>query len=849
MGLNRQCRFLGLASDFRYAVRALRKSPGFTGVAVLSLAFGIGANTAIFTVIDGALLKSLPVAEPQRLAMVTDPEKRGQGSRYCYRVYTEIRERNTVFSGLLARANWGHDYPIYVSVDGGPIEKTTLELNSGNFFNVLGVRAYIGRTFTPADDRIPGNPVAVLSYRYWSERFSADPRVIGRTILLRNHPFTIVGVTPPEFFGIEVGSSPAIRVPLTTATTLWPQPKNAKANENYLDDPALTMNHTDYLELVGRLRPGVSFEQAEAALQPLNRQIREEEAQSANWERTSMNRSDRDRFLHRKIAVSSAVRGFSWLRGSFLQPLLALMLLVGMVLLIACSTLANLLLARGVARRRELAVRLALGAGRIRLVRQMLIESLLLACVGGALALLVAWWGASTLIAAAPGGAPILPAAPDTRVLVFTFALSLLTAVLFGLAPAFQAVHTQVMDALKAQGAALAGHASHAAMRQGLIVIQVALSVLLLVGAGLFVRTLRSLKSVDTGLNLGRVIQLYIQPYPYSGTPGAESQEKRAQFYQQLFERIRSLPGVQSAAGSQALLLANDWYNWPITAPGRRTVRVSTNVVTSTFFATLGIPLLAGRTWSPPDDYRPVREAIVSESFARDMFGDASPIGQSLSTWTDLAYTIVGVVKDTAHPNNLREDHSRAVYLSPGGLRAGPLAVYVRTTGDAGQLIAAVRRESQSLNREAQISDAGTLERQVDTLLSNENLVARLSAIFGLLATLLAAIGLYGVIAFSVARRTREIGLRIALGAGRGQIHRLVFGEVLRLTGAGVALGVVAALAVTRLARNMLFGVAPHDPATLIAVVLLMAATALLAGYFPARRATQVDPMSALRCE
>lgn len=406
------------------------------------------------------------------------------------------------------------------------------------------------------------------------------------------------------------------------------------------------------------------------------------------------------------------------------------------------------------------------------------------------------------------------------------------------------------MDALKARSTALAGHASHAAIRKGLIVIQVALSVLLLVGAGLFARTLHSLKSQDTGLDLAHVIQLYVQPYPYSGNAGAESRERRSQYYQRLFERIRALPGVQSAAGSMALLLANDSYDWPITVPGRQTIRVSTNVVTSGFFETLGIPLVLGRTWSPRDDYKPVQEAIVSESFARQMFGDLSPIGYSLSTWTDSPYRIVGVVKDTKHPNNLREDHSRAVYLSPGGgLQPGPLAVYVRTVEDPGLLIAAVRREAQSLNQEAQVSETGSLEGHVDRLLSNERLVAELSSLLGLLAASLAVVGLYGVIAYSVARRTQEIGLRIALGAGRSQIHWLVLREVLTLVGAGAALGVVAALASTRLAQSLLFGVAPDDPATLTGVVLLIGSAALLAGYLPARRATRIDPMAALRCE
>jgi predicted permease len=608
------------------------------------------------------------------------------------------------------------------------------------------------------------------------------------------------------------------------------------------------MNHTNWLELVGRLSPGLSFQQAEASLQPLNQQIRRDDAQSASWARTSMNRAGRAEFLRGRIAVSPAARGFSSVRQTFAEPLVALMALVGLVLLIACSTLANLLLARGVARQRELAVRLALGAGRARLARHMLMEGFLLALAGGVLGVLAAWWGAGALVAAAPGGpfvSTILHVAPDARVLGFTLGLSLATGLLFGLAPVYQALQTQVMDALKQQGGALAGPSSQIALRKGLIAVQVALSVLLLAGAGLFVRTLGSLKSLDTGLDRTHVLQMFIAIHPYSF---ATADQKR-QDYQQLLSHIESLPGVRSAATSWTVLLADDKYNWPITVPGHETFRASADPVSSRFFETLNIPMVAGRVWSRDDDYRPVREAVVSESFARYVFGDASPIGHTLSTWTDRSFTIVGVVKDGRHHNNLRRDDSRAVYLSPGDFWDRGLEIYVRTAGDPGRLVAAVRSEAQSINHEAQVANVRTLEEQVDELLSNERLVAKLSSIFGILAALLAAIGLYGVIAFSVARRTREIGLRVALGAGRAHIQCLVLREVLTLIGAGVAIGLPASLALTRLAKKLLFGVAPNDPATLAGAALLMALISLAAGYLPARRATRVDPIIALRSE
>ncbi|HXA03225.1 MAG TPA: ABC transporter permease, partial [Bryobacteraceae bacterium] len=427
----------------------------------------------------------------------------------------------------------------------------------------------------------------------------------------------------------------------------------------------------------------------------------------------------------------------------------------------------------------------------------------------------------------------------------FTLALSLLTGFLFGLAPVFQASQTQVMDAMKGQGAALAGHASHIALRKGLIALQVALSVLLLSGAGLFVRTLRQLKSVDTGLDQTNVLQVHVAPYPYSQA----TEDQKRLYYQQLLDRIEALPGVKSAATSWFTLLSHWQFIWRIKVTGHERLRVTPNVVTSRFFATLHVPLVAGRLWSPQDDYRPVREAVVSESLAHRLFGDANPLGQTFTTWKDATFTIVGVVKDSKHPYDPRRDDSEAVYFAPWEFWDRDLEIYVRTAQDPRKVMAAVRREAQSLNREAQVSDLRTLEDQVDASLSHERLLAWLSTIFGILAALLAAIGLYGVIAYSVARRTREIGLRLALGAGRTQIQWLVMRETLVLIGVGAALGIPAALAATRLTQSLLFGIAPNDPATLAGAALFMGAIALVAGVLPAYRATHVDPVTALRCE
>jgi predicted permease len=482
----------------------------------------------------------------------------------------------------------------------------------------------------------------------------------------------------------------------------------------------------------------------------------------------------------------------------------------------------------------------------MRLARHMLIESFVLSFAGGALAVLVAWWGASVLIAALTWKSLVLPIGPDARVFGFTLGLSLATALLFSLAPVYQALQTRVMGALKQQGGALTGHGSQMVIRKGLIALQMALSVLLLAGAGLFVRTLSSLRGVDTGLDTTRVLQMVdVHFHPYSPQLGPQAYHD----YQRLIDRIESLPGVHSAAASWNPLLGDYSSNEFITVPGHQAFRVSINRVTSRFFETLGIPMLDGSVWSRQDDYLQVQDAVVSQSLARDLFGGASPIGRSLSTFTSGDYKIVGVVRDSNHYTNPREDDSRTAYLSPRGYWSPYLSICVRVAGDPARLVTAVRREAESIDPEVEIYHIRTLESQLDWLLWKERLVAWLSSSFGALAALLAAIGLYGVIAFSVAQRTPEIGLRMALGAGRRQIQLLVLRDVMVLIGAGAAMGIPAALALTRLAKSLLFGVAPNDPATLAGAGLLMGAVALLAGYLPVRRATKVDPMVALRCE
>lgn len=815
-----------LLADLRYTFRILRKSPGFTAVAVLSLGLGIGANTAIFTLIDNLMLKSLPVKDPQELVILGDPEAPDEGAQFSYPAYTELRDHNQVLTGLAA-----HMLRAMTAGETSVADWIVGEYVSGNYFSVLGVNASLGRTITPEDDVVPGNRVAVLSDGFWRRRYAADPGVLGRTILIYGQPFIIVGVTPPEFFGVEVGASPAVRLPLATSVGLG-EGNRSDAN-------------SEGLPLFGRLRPDVPRQQAEATLAVLFRQIRQQQGEALKWNSDQRRR----RFLERRLALAPGSAGFSWLRQQYRQPLLVLTGAVGLVLLIACANFASLLLARAAARRREIGLRLALGAGRRDLARQLLTESTVLALGGGIVAVFLAWWGSGAIVASIRmgGSVPAVPLriTPDLRVLGFTLALALLTGIVFGLAPVWQSAGTKLVEVLKDQGSSFAG--TRLSARRALIVAQVALSVVLLAGAGLLVRTFRNLVNQDFGMDREHVLQVQLWHRQISAYPEA----RWRQIFRNALERLEALPGVQSAAVSR-----NDMFfgGAPVEVKvegdqpdGGTQLSVRRQAVSSRYFETLGMTLLRGRTWTAHEDSEPPRYAVVNASFARRAFGGQDPIGRRirLALPPERELEIIGVVKDS----KLRDLRSEtpAVLFHPMVAWAQVLRLCVRTTADPNQMAAAVRRELYSVEPklgETMAYDLGGMGN-----IARDRISAWLAGIFGLLAALLTAIGLYGVIAYSVARRTREIGVRMALGAGRGHVLSLVLREVLVLVGIGVAVGVPAALALTRLARSMLYGVEPHDPMTLAGAVLLMAGFAALAGYLPARRAARVDPMVALRCE
>lgn len=838
-----------LAADLRYAMRALRKTPGFTLVVILSLALGIGANTAIFTLIQDVLLKWLPVKDPQQLVNISS-NRRSYPGMYCYDTYTRLRDRNTVFSGLMAR-NW---YEFYIDT-GGETEALNVELVSGNYFGVLGVSAYLGRTITPEDDQVRGaRPVAVLSYDFWLSRYGGDRGALGRTIRIQGHPFTIIGVTPPSFFGVNAGMSQSIRVPWAMATVLKP----ASGGWNPYDEVGTNFQHSEMYQLFGRLKAGVSIQQAQASLEPLFAGIRRDHADTLGLYGAHAEGAQGDRrgFLDRRIGLSLLGSGFAGLKVRFRQPLLVLMGLVGVLLLISCSTVANLVLARGYARQREIAIRLAIGAGRSRVMWQVLTESLLLAAVSGGLGLVLGWQGASALVAAMGHSASpeflrtviALDITPDRTILMFTLGVSLLTGLLSGLASSFQSSRTALMDAMKGAGAALSGGWSQLRLRKVLIIAQVALCLVLLTGAGLFVRTLQSLRGEGTGLDQAHLVQIELDPDPYKHLVS----EQKRQYYRELLEQIDNLPGVRSSARSMALLMTNEAYMWKASIEGREpraaeNLKVTWNVVTSRFFETAGIPLLAGRIWTPQDDDRPTRQAVVSQAFARYFFGEGSPIGHRLEWIGGRKYEIVGEVGNTRY-GNLHSDDPRCVYFSPGEFDSVN-QVLVRSAGDPARLVTAIERTAKGVNRDAYIHAAKTLDQQIDELLVQERLVAWLAGIFGLFAALLAACGLYGVIAYSVERRKREIGIRVSLGAERRHILWLVFREVLLLVGMGAALGIPSALALSGLVRNLLFGVTPMDVPSLVGAALLMFGVAVTACYLPARRASRVGPIAALRYE
>jgi len=840
-----------LLKDLRYGFRMLAKNPGFTTVVVLCLALGIGANTAIFALIDTLLLKQLPVENPASLVILTDPtstgvsigSQKGQRDFLSYPEYVYLRDHTQVFSSMFASESHLSQQNVSLNGTGSAIEQVQARLVSGEYFPTLGVHALLGRVFTTEDDRSSGaNPLAVISYNYWKRRFALDPSVIGKSLQLHATIFTIIGVTPQGFFGETVGESPDVWFPMTMQSKVMP-------GREWLVQSKSVMEKVMWLHVFGRLNPGVTIEKAQASVNLTFQQLLVSELGS------KMTETEQRDYLDQKIQISSGSRGVSVLRDAYQEPLLVLMSLVALVLLMACANVANLLLVRATARQKEIAVRLALGAGRRRLVHQLLTESVLLALLGGALGALLASWGDSVLpgLVAAGNNAFPLDLHPDVRILCFTLAISLLTGILFGLAPAWRATRLDLAPVLKDSTRGTSAGRSRLGLGKILVVSQVAMSLVMLIGAGLFVRSLRKLMSVDLGFNSDKLLLVRIDGVS-SGYKGAAL----VQLHHELLNRLQAIPGVRAVTLSEDGLFSHTDSGDPISIQGYvpkngQDMNARFDQVGPNYFATVGIPILMGRDISSSDSGGAPRVGLINQTMAQYYFGKENPIGRQITdTYPDniTSFEVVGVVADAKY-NSMREKPQRRFYVPAFNpiIPVGEAYYDIRTFANPASVAETVRREVATVDKTLNILKVNTMDDLVDDSLSRDRLIAQLSSFFGCLALVLASIGLYGVMAYSVARRTNEIGVRVALGAPRGNVVWLVLRETLWMVAIGIAIGLPAALAATRLISSRLYGLSATDPLTIIVAALAMLVVALLAGFIPARRASRVDPMVALRYE
>ncbi|HLW97506.1 MAG TPA: ABC transporter permease [Candidatus Acidoferrales bacterium] len=841
-----------LLQDLRYAMRMMRKNPGFSAIAVLTLALGIGANTALFSVINAILLRTLPVQDPQQLVVLTDPEASGQQSglqdgerrMLSYHEFEGLRDNNQIFSGIFAFSTSPFNAPVATSAaETG--SQTQVSLVSGAYFGVLGVEPQLGRTFsTEVDQGLGEHPQAVLSYAFWQRRMGQDANVAGKTIKIRQTTFDVIGVMPASFTGIVVGNAPDMWVPLTMQMAVTP-------GTDLLTQPPGRIRRFMFLHVVGRLKPGVNLAQANAATNITFKNLLEVDGSQI------ADASRRKELTNAFVVVREARHGLSELRGEYQQPLEVLMGLVGLLLLLACANVANLFLARASGRERELAVRVALGSGRARLVRQMLTESVFLSALGAAVGLLLAGWGDSLLLQLVSGSSTPVPLDVhlDATVLAFTAGVMLLAGVLFGLAPALRATRVDLNLVLRGAGRNISGGGqggSRMPLGKMLVGAQVAISLLLLVTAGLFVRSLQKLTAIPLGYDTAHLIQFRVSPVVDGYKPGAISP-----LLTQLLAKFNAIPGVRSATLSQNGLFYGGDSGDDITVVGApvksgQDMGVAMDDVGPGYFSTLGIPLLAGRNVEDRDTAG-THHLWVNESLAKYFFGEASPVGQHVVihfSFGDTEYDVVGVVAD-ARPNALRGDIDRRCYISyfDRPIENSDSIFELRTAGDDAAVASAVRRVIHETDAGLSEPVFRTVPGLIDLRLVRDRLTAKLSTFFGLVAMLLACIGLYGVLSYNVARRTGEIGVRMALGAQRSEILRLVLQDVLVVAGIGTVVGLGAALAATRVLASLLYGLTARDPATLAVCAAILLAVAALAAALPAWRASRVDPMNALRYE
>ncbi|MEJ7810731.1 MAG: ABC transporter permease [Gemmatimonadaceae bacterium] len=841
--------------DAGYALRALRHHAGFAAVVLLTLGIGIGANTAIFTLIDALLLRTLPVPRAEELVTIGDPTRINSVSTggprtdiFSYPLYADLRDRNRLVTGLFASGRTGRldvfvDRPTTGAPTGGggaEPEHPRGRLVSGNYFAVLGIRPVVGRAFTDAEDRVAGeSPVVVISHAYWERRFAGDRGAVGRTISVNGTPLTIIGVAPAGFFGDIVGQAADIWIPLTMQPALMPH------------RAWLTDRNTSWLLLMGRRAPGVTLTQARGGFTTLVRQVLEEQGNTPAGAGLST--------LSAKgptVDVASGAKGFSRVRSIFGESLLTLMAAVGLVLLIACANVANLLLARAAARGKEIGVRMALGAGRARLVRQLLTESVVLAAAGGALGLAFATWGSTALLRLASGGPSPIPldARLDWRVLGFAAALSLMTALLFGLAPALRATRVELASVLRAQSRGVSGGLGAAGGRRLgpgklLVMLQVALSLLLLVGTSMLVRSMRRLERVDTGLTRDELLIVTVD----AGSAGY-GQERLAALSRDLLDRARRLPGVASATLSENGIFSGTESVTTLQIDGF-TARTDDDTTANydrvgpDYFRTIGARLLQGRDIRAGDDERAAKVAVVNATMAHFYWPDGSAVGRRVRIDSQ-TYDVVGVVADI-RDHDLRDQPARRLYLSVFQTPDLPtqLTLELRAAGDPARLVVPARRALLAADASLLVTDDQPLTELMAQSVSRERLVSRVVTFFGALALALAALGLYGVMAYATLRRTSEFGLRMALGAEPRDVTRMVLGEAARLVAGGVLVGLPVALVATRLLRSQLFGVEAVDPPSIALALVVLGASAALAGYLPAARAARVGPLVALRAE